>query len=196
MKRTLLILLLAISVSSVGQTVKLAVGDLKPLKGEKIIKTEFTYDKMVVSEANIPEEDYVKKRKGELNAKEINKGDEFEKNWYGARQTRFEPKFNLLFEKYAKVSTKGDSKYTLIFKTIMTEPGWVAVGLIRSSARIDAEAWIVETANPSVIIAKFTVNNAPGGGAMGYDYDPGFRIQEAYAKSAKELGKLIASKIK
>jgi hypothetical protein len=195
MKKTLLILLLTISVSGFAQKVKLITGSLKDLKGAKVIVTEFIYDDMVISRDNTPEADYVKKKKTDYNAKEVGRGDTWEKQWYADRTERFEPKFNELFEKHAKVSTKGDSKYTLIFKTLMTEPGW-NVGVMRASARIDAEAWIVETANPANIIAKISVTNAPGGGAMGYDFDSGFRIQEAYAKSGKEIGKLIASATK
>jgi hypothetical protein len=36
-----------------------------------------------------------------------------------------------------------------------------------------------------------TIVNAPGQDAMGFDYDTGLRLQEAYAKSGKEIGKLI-----
>ena len=192
MKKTVLILLLAVSVSGFAQKVKLVSGSLAPLKGEKTIKTEFTYDNMLISRDEIPEADYIKRKKTDYNEKEVGRGDKWEKQWYADRKERFEPKFNELFEKYGKVSTKGDSKYTLIFKTLMTEPGF-NVGVARRPARIDAEAWIVETSNPSNVIAKITVTNAPGGGAMGYDFDSGYRIQEAYAKSGKEIGQLLVS---
>jgi hypothetical protein len=195
MKKVLLILMSVISLSGFAQKVKLATGSLKDLKGEKTMKTEFIYDGMVISRDNIPEADYIARKKKDYNAKEIGRGDTWEKQWYADRTERFEPKFNELLEKHGKISTIGEAKYTLIFKTIMTEPGW-NVGVARASARIDAEAWIVETSNPSNIIAKITVTNAPGGGAMGYDFDAGYRLQEAYAKSGKEIGQLIVSATK
>jgi len=82
----------------------------------------------------------------------------------------------------------------LIFHTTRTEPGWLATGLIRKSARIDGEVFVVETANRQNVIAQLSVINARGAGAMGYDYDTGLRIQEAYSKSGKEIAKLIVKK--
>lgn len=191
MKKTLLILLLVISVAGFAQKVKVVEGSLKPLQGEKVIKTEFTYDQMTIGKDGLKEQDYINRKKSDYDEKEKGRGDKWEKAWYADRTERFEPQFNELFEKFGKVSTKGDSKYTLIFKTTRTEPGW-NVGVMRASARIDAEVLIVETANRSNVIAKLTVTNAPGRDAMGYDFDTGYRIQEAYAKSGKEIGKLIA----
>jgi hypothetical protein len=195
MKKILLLGLLALSGSVFAQKVKLVEGSLKALKGEKVITTKFTYDNMTVGKDGLTEEAYIKRKKGDYDAKEAGRGDKWEKAWYADRQERFEPQFNELFEKHAKVATKGDSKYTLIFHTTRTEPGW-NVGVMRASARIDAEVSIVETADPSKIIAKITVTNAPGRDAGGYDFDTGYRIQEAYAKSGKEIGKMIASQSK
>src|SRR5690606_7735782 len=109
---------------------------------------------------------------------------------------RFEPQFRELFSKHAGVTTADDNAtYTLIFKTTRTEPGW-NVGVMRQSAFIDAEAWFVETENPSNVIAKVSIKNAPGRDAMGYDFETGARIQEAYAKSGKELGKFLVKNTK
>jgi hypothetical protein len=38
------------------------------------------------------------------------------------------------------------------------------------------------------------MTGVPGRGAMGNDYDTGFRIQEAYAKCGKETGAFLAKK--
>ena len=82
------------------------------------------------------------------------------------------------------------AKYTLIFKTTSIEPGY-NIGISRKNAQIDAEIWIVETANKSNKVATFTINNVPGGTAFGYDFDTGLRISEAYAKAGKSLGKFF-----
>jgi hypothetical protein len=195
MKKALLICLLAVSVTGFAQKVKLVEGSLAALKGEKIIKTEFTYENMTVGKDGLTEKDYIIRKKKDYDEKEPGRGDKWEKAWVADRKERFEPQFNELFEKFGEVKTTGDSKYTLIFKTTRTEPGW-NVGVMRASARIDAEAWIVETANPSNVIAKFTVINAPGRDAMGYDFDTGYRIQEAYAKSGKEIGQFLVKSLK
>lgn len=61
-------------------------------------------------------------------------------------------------------------KYTLIFKTDFTEPGF-NVGVMRKNAVISGEAWIVETANKDHIIAKISVDKALGRTFGGYDFD-------------------------
>ena len=83
-----------------------------------------------------------------------------------------------------------NAKYTLIFNTLRTEPGYNVV-ISRKDASIDGEANIVETANPSNVIATISVKNAPGRIFGGYDYDTGVRLQEAYATAGKKLGKFI-----
>lgn len=82
------------------------------------------------------------------------------------------------------------AKYTLIFKTTRTEPGYNVV-VSRKDASIDGEVSIVETANPSNVIATLTISNAPGRVFGGVDYDTGLRLQEAYAMAGKKLGKYI-----
>jgi len=195
MRKTLLIFCLAVATTGFAQKVKLVEYSLKSLKGETVIKTEFTYDDMTIGKDGLSEADYIKRKKKDYDEKEVGRGDKWEKAWYADRKERFEPQFNELFEKFGKVKTQGEAKYTLIFKTTRTEPGW-NVGVMRVPARLDGEAWVVETANPLNVIAKITVTNAPGRDAMGYDFDTGYRIQEAYAKSGKEIGKLLVAQTK
>jgi hypothetical protein len=170
-------------------------GDLSVLKGQKAVKTEFTYDNMSVGK--FPQEaDYVAQKKSDLNKKEPGRGDSWEEVWISDRKERFEPQFRELFSRYAEISTVGeDAPYTLIFKTTKTEPGW-NIGITRAPAFIDAEAWIVDSQNRDKVLAKVTITKAPGRDAMGYDYETGARLQEAYAKSGKELGAFIKGKLK
>ena len=191
MKKLLLFAIMIMAGATFAQKIKIVEGSLDALKGATVIQTQFGYSNMVIGKDGLSEAEYIVKKKGEYNAKEAGRGDKWEISWKEDRANRFEPKFNELFEKTGSLSTKGASKYTLIFNTTRTEPGW-NVGIMRQSAKIDAEVLVVETANPSTIIAKLTVMNAPGQDAMGYDFDSGLRIQEAYAKSGKELGKMIA----
>ncbi len=81
-------------------------------------------------------------------------------------------------------------------KTTFTEPGWTGIGLIRQSAQIDAEAVFVETQNRATPLATLAVTKSPGMGAMGYDWEAGFRLQESYAKAGKELGIFISKHVK
>jgi hypothetical protein len=195
MKNLVFIMFLCLSITAYSQKLKLIEGDVSVLKGQKAVATEFTYDNMSVGK--FPKEaDYVAKKTAEYNEKEAGKGDQWAKTWVSDRNERFEPQFRELFSKYAEISTVGvDVPYTLIFHTIKTEPGW-NIGISRSPAFIDAEAWIVDSKDHNKVLAKVTITKSPGRDAMGFDYETGARLQEAYAKAGKELGAFIKGKLK
>lgn len=172
-----------------AQRLKTVDGDLDVLKNESTINIEFVYDGMSVGKYD-KEADYIKAKTEEYNKKEPGRGDSWAANWVNDRSARFETRFINEFQEASKMTVKKDSKYTLVFKTTSTEPGYNIV-ISRKNAEIDAEATIVETANPSKKIATITVTNAPGRIYGGYDYDTGTRIAEAYAVAGKRLGKYI-----
>lgn len=184
-----------ISVSASAQKIKLLEGDLAPLAGETSIAVKFTYDNMSVGKFD-KESDYIAKKTDDYNKKEPGRGDSWAKNWVGDRERDYEPKFVDLFEKETgwSVSRKKPAKYTLIFKTLFTEPGY-NVYVTRKNASINAEAWIVESATEKVI-AKISVEKVPGRTFGGNDYDTGIRIAECYADAGKHLGKFIKKKSK
>ncbi len=194
MKKILFLGLMMATSTLFAQKVKLVSGSLAPLKGQTSIRTEFTYDNMIVGKDNT-EEQYIQRKKEEYNNKEAGRGDTWEKAWVADRKNRFEPQFNELFQKHSSLSNNENAKYTLVFHTTRTEPGW-NVGVMRAPARIDGEVTIVETANPSNVVAKITVTKAPGRDVMGFDFDTGLRLQEAYAKSGKEVGQLVGKQTK
>jgi hypothetical protein len=191
-KKTITMMLVAASVAGYAQKIKVVEGSLAPLKGQKSIMTEFTYDNMTIGKDGLPEADYIAKRKKELNDKEAGKGDTFAKKWVDDRQERFAPQFRELFTKHAALTTSIDEKatYTLIFHTTRTEPGW-NVGVMRVPAFIDGEAILVETAHKDKVVARITVVKSPGRDAWGLDFETGVRLQEAYGKAGKELGQLV-----
>jgi hypothetical protein len=192
---TFLILFLTVTLTGYAQKIKLIEGNLAPLKGQTSIRTEFTYEPMAVGKY-ADEKEYIAQKKSDLNKKEAGRGDEWEKKWKADRKDRFEPQFRELFAKHSGLSTVDDNApYTLVFKTTKTEPGW-NVGVTRAPAFIDAEAWIVESKNPSSVVAKIQLTKAPGRDAWGMDYETGMRLQEAYAKAGKSLGGFIKGKTK
>jgi len=138
------------------------------------------------------ETDYLNKKREAYNKKEEGKGDQWVKDWKSDRKERFEPKFEDLFNKHSKyqVGNFPNAKYTMILKTTFTEPGY-NVYVTRKNAMINAEALIVETANPENVVAKITIMKNPGRTFGGYDFDTGVRIQEAYAAAGKALGKFM-----
>lgn len=172
-----------------AQRIKTTDGSLDALKNETSINVEFTYDNMSVGKFD-KEADYIAKKTAEYNSKEPGRGDRWAKNWVADRKASFEPKFIELFEKNSGMTVDSKAKYTMIFHTTSTEPGYY-IYVSKKNAEIDAEVTIVETANRSNKIAVLTVNNAPGRSFSGEDWATGERIAEAYAVSGKRLGKYI-----
>jgi hypothetical protein len=187
---TLLATGLMTALVSQAQHVKLIDGSLLPLQSESTIVTSFAYDNMRVGKDN--EADYVTSKKDQYNKKEPGKGDSWAKSWVNDRKERYEPKFNELLQKYAEKTVGNKGKYTLVLFWCFTEPGFNA-GIARHSAHIDGEAWIVETDHPEKVVAKLSVEKAPGAGIFGSDFDTGERIAEAYASAGKAIGKFIKS---
>lgn len=177
------------SFNSHAQRIKTVEGDLAALSSETSINIEFTYDNMSVGKYD-KESEYIEKKKAEYNSKEPGRGDTWEKTWFRDRKSTFEPKFIELFEKTSGMKVSPDAKYTMVFHTTSTEPGF-NIYVTRKNAEIDAEAIIYLSSDRSKPIAKIDVKNAPGRTFSGYDYATGDRIMECYAVAGKKLGKHI-----
>lgn len=190
--RTLLsIFLLTLVTMAWSQKIKVTEGSISVLSGQSEVNVEFTYDNMAVGKFD-KEADYVADRKQNMNNKEAGTGDKWAAGWVEDRKKRYEPKFFELFNRESAVQggSKPNAKYTMIVHTSFTEPGF-NVGVARRPAMINAEVTIVETANRGNAVCKITIVGAPGSGAMGYDFDTGFRIQECYAVCGKRLNAMI-----
>lgn len=172
-----------------AQKVKTSSGNPDILKSETSVNVEFVYDGMSVGKYKT-EQEYVAAKTSEYNSKEAGKGDSWAQSWQTSKANRYQPKFIELFTENSKMTIDKNAKYTIIFKTLSIEPGF-NIGITRKNAQIDAEIWIVETANKDNKVAVLTVSDVPGGTAFGYDFDTGLRISEAYANAGKKLGKFI-----
>lgn len=183
------LLLSVLCLPAAAQKIKLVDGDPSVLKDQKELNVEFTYDHLSVGKDS--EEDYVQKKTAEYNKKEPGKGDTWAKAWVADRASRYEPKFDELFNDNGDIRAGSfpNAKYTLIFHTTFIEPGF-NVGVARKNSYIDAEVLIVETANKGKTLAKISVDNAPGR-MMGFDFDTGMRITESYAVAGKKLAKFL-----
>ncbi len=196
MKQTLLTLALAVICSmAFGQKIGVAKGNPGIIKGQKEISIIYKYDPMAVGKFS-KEADYVKKKVADYNSSEAGRGDKWGKAWVADREARFEPKFEELFNDYAKdLGIKAsrdfkDTKYTLIIHTHFTEPGF-NVYVKKKPALINLNISIVETANPDKVLAKITLDKATGKTFGMGDFDTGVRIQESYAKAGKEFAKFL-----
>lgn len=176
--------------------VKLKSGNLAALKGIKEMNVQYDYSNMTVTTKNKPEAEFIAEKKEDYNKKEAGKGDNWATSWVADREKRYKVQFKEEFDKQSGVTLKegSDAKYTLIFHTTHTETGF-NIGITRRNAYIDGEATIVETANPSNVIAVITVEDAQGGTFGGYDFDSGTRLQESYAVAGKYIGKFMKKKI-
>ncbi|MBU2651990.1 MAG: hypothetical protein KKA81_13765 [Bacteroidetes bacterium] len=203
MKRTLIVLIAILFFAGIqvsqAQKLKLKEGSLSFLKGQKEINIQFDYSNMSVGKFE-NEEDYITKKKADYNADEPGRGDRWAKDWVDDRVNVYEPQFQELMNKYLteiglKVVHNDQAKYTMIFHTTFTEPGF-NVGVWRGDAYIDAEIRIVETANPGKVLALITMEDSRGRTFGGNDYDTGTRISESYAKGGKELAKFMMKHMK
>lgn len=185
--------LIALSSSTLAQKIKLIEGDLKLLQGQKGIQIEFSYDSMIVGEES--EKTYVEKLKERWNVEETGKGDEWKQNWVDARTKLYEPAFKYSFSKASGLSTKNETNvYTIVFKSILSEPGFNVPGLAARPAQIEAEANLIKTDDPNHVIAKIMLSKFKSKSVLGGDFGVSLRLQEAYVAAAKALGDFIKIK--
>lgn len=179
-----------------AQDMKVLSWDFKNLKGVTEYNLTFDYSNLKVDEFETEEaflNDKMKKRE------ENGTDDDFKKSWFADRENRYEPKFIESFNKRfnnGEIKASKDlktAKYTIKAKTTWIYPGY-NVGVWRQNAKINAVITIFETVNPSNVLASIEYKNVPGNGAMGYDYNSGYRISEAYAKLAKEFAANVYKK--
>ncbi len=200
--RKLLIAAIVISfgLPAMGQKIK-HEGDFDVLKNKSVF-VEFDYSDMSVGKFE-KEEDYVVERIAKLNEKEPGTGDKWHKSWIADRKKRFEPKFlELLGSRVGDVSFQTDPEgadFVAIVHTTFTEPGF-NVGVARKNSRINLEITFVDAADRENEIGKIFMEKVPGKSpgsfwTGGFDFDTGYRIQEAYAKAGKELEKYLRKKI-
>lgn len=195
----LMVLFVAVTSVSFSQKVKITDGDLSFLKDVTEMNVVYDYSEMEVGKFK-KEQDYLDKKVKEKNDKAAGSGDKWLESWNGSRERVYQPKFETLFNKtLAKknmtiATDRVDAKYTLIVKTIFTEPGF-NIGIVKQASFVSFEYTIIETGTENVL-CTMTQFKVPGSHAMGMDYDTSTRISESYAKAGKMLAGFIYKKIK
>ncbi|TDX02273.1 hypothetical protein [Dinghuibacter silviterrae] len=192
MMKSLLFLVCTLAFVAVSaQKVKLIEGDLSALKGATSINTRFVYENITIGKNEEKESDYITRRRSEINAKTPGKGDSWAEDWVNDRKNRYEPRFNDVFNKESGMTVDPNAKYTILFKTMNVEPGFKSpMGFGNKDAEVSGEAWIVETADPSHVVARLSVMNAPGRMMMA-DFNESIRIGESYAMAARGVARFI-----
>jgi hypothetical protein len=191
--RHIIFLLLIISTSTIAQQMKLISGDLTALKGQTSYNIGFSYDSMLIGQG-VKEATYLRTKRQDWNAKEPGRGDDFVRFWFIDREEMYEPVFIKNFEKYSKAKLKDkNAKYKLILKTTRTEGGWSA-GILNNPGEIDGELWVIESSNPTQILAKIGFYNFVGTKLYGGDFEMTERIKSAYELAGKGLGDFLKRK--
>jgi len=186
---TVLIIALFITHVSMGQEISRSRGKLDFLKDQTSINIELTYEKMTVGEFG-KEAEYVKKKKEEMNEKDVATGTTWATKWEEDKKGRYEPKFILGFTNTSKWTVSKDAKYTMIFNTTALEPGY-QVGISKKNAAIDGTITIVETADRTKKLAVLSVERPGSNMFRGAAFDAGARIADAYYQTGQKLGKFI-----
>lgn len=181
-----------------AQKIVVESGNVDFLKNEKIMTVKFTYDHMLVGK--MTEEEYIQKKKADANAKTPGGGDTWHQSWVADRDTRFEPKFIELFNKYisekngVNLTTNGEGKYVMTINTHFTEPGF-NVGVARKNSSINVRA-IITDKETGKEVAVISIDKSSANDFMGTDFDVAYRIQESYGKAGRELAKFLIKKLK
>ncbi len=174
---------------SFGQKIKVTEGKVNALEGVTKMKIVYDYSNLGVGKFEV-EDEYIAEKVTEMNEDEAGTGDEWKEAWFNDRPTRYEPKFEELFSKYAPFIEAGqetDAEVIMHIHTTFIEPGF-NVGVARKPASINLE---VTFAKGDAGLVKLDILNAPGSGGAGFDFDAGFRISEAYAKAGKSLARYL-----
>lgn len=183
----------AVTVTSQLQAQEIVKGDLAFLKDATGVNVTFVYDDLTVGKEG-KEANYIKRKKTEKDAKEPGSGATWEENWHADKEKSYKPRFIKLLSKYTEWSLTEETKekYTMVVDTKFIEPGYY-VGISSGAAELNLEITIYDSSNMKKALCKITMDEVKGGKGQ---FDSATRIGEAYAKAGKEIGKLIAKKIK
>lgn len=194
-------MIVAMAFGANAQKMKLTKGSFKALSGQSEINVVYKYDDMNVGTGKraTKETEYVENKVKEYNEKEKGRGDRWAKSWVADRESRFQGKFESLFNKGSKkegmsiVPGKDDAKFTLTVHTTMTEPGFSVPMVMTVPAGVDLKISLSETGSDKVL-GEMTLIGAPGNAFSGAAWDTGNRIQESYAKAGKSFAKWLPKK--
>lgn len=194
-KQVLLFAFLLATLTIYAQKPKTLEGKAKNLKGITTYNLEYDYADVQIPKYD-SEEEFLEDKMAKREEKEVGTGEKFKASWFADRENRYEPKFKESFDKrfdegeFKLSEDNMDAKHTIKIHTTKLYAGY-NVGIVRRNAEIDAVLTIYETGNSSNILWSGKFSKVQGAGAMGFDYDSGYRISECYAKLAKEFAKML-----
>lgn len=199
-KQLTIIILLLCTTFMFAQKAKVSEGKFSNLKGITEYNLVFDYTDVQIPKYK-SEEEFLQDKMEKRDEKEPGTGEKFKQDWFDDRHEQYEPKYEESFNKRfeggeIKVGKDMDNaEYTMKIHTTSLSAGY-NIGISRKNASIDAVISVYKNDTPDQLLLKVAYTGAEGGGAMGYDYDTGYRISECYAKLAKTFAKTILKKAK
>jgi len=184
-KEYLSFVILLITTFGFSQRYKVLKGSLESLKG--ISEYNITFDYSAVEVHGYESEGAFLKEKMDKRKNKEGKAEEFKKEWFESRTTKYEPNFiNYFNERFTnneiELVINSESKYTMNLKTT-----WIYPGYFSEDAKISVVINVFETANPKNIIAKIKFNRVRGIDKEQFNINLSNRIANAYEKVAKNL---------
>jgi hypothetical protein len=179
------------------QKIKLEYGNMNFLKNEKGLRLEFDYDSMSVGEFS-NEQNYINNKVRTYNEDTYGKGDAWLLAWKGDREQYFEPAFrkslNLAIKPLSMSPNYDSTAYTLIVKTIFTEPGFYATRLIAKDAMINVTYLFVDSQDHNRIVARLSCMKITSfiENEFKRKYAVEQRLTDAYRNAGSLLGKYIS----
>lgn len=183
--------------SLTAQRLKIQEGSFKNLKGITTFQVVFDYTDVKIPKFE-DEAAFLKDKMDKREEKKAGDGERFKNDWFNDRPDKYHPKFiesfNKRFKKGEMTVTEDAADYTMEIHTSKIYPGY-NVGIVRHNAEIDATFYIYKTGDKANVLFSGSYKDVQGSGAMGYDYNSGYRISECYAKLAKNIAKEFNKKV-
>lgn len=197
MKKLLLLVFMIMMTTAFGQEkMKVVSGNLNILKDQTEVNAELIFENVLLMKENITEAQYLENRKKQV-LENPKRGEEAWKKWIEEWERYKKEEYIDYFvrglnKSYKNISFKKDSpaKYTLLLETKWVFPGWHA-GLTAMTAEISGTIKLVETNNPSVVLAEVELNKFDkfvNNKEFVMEYG---RIAAGYESAGRYLGKQI-----
>lgn len=202
MKKLFLLFSLIIALALNAQRIVIKSGSFSVLKDQTEVNVEFKFDNVLMMKENVTEEQYLENRKKDVLANP-KRGEAGWQKWNGEWQRYKNEEYINYFTKglnksYKNISFKKanpSSKYTLLLETNWVFPGWHG-GMVVMTAEITGKIKLIETNNPSNVLAKAEFNKFDkfvNNKEIVMEYG---RIAGAYESLGKYLGKEIKNAVK
>ena len=199
MKNAIVVIaMFAFVIDANAQKVKLEDGDLDFLKGQKILKVEFTYDEnMKIGKKDA--DDYIASKVKSKNKKKPGSGDEWKEEFLADREESYEPHFikmfNFIYNKLGvSISPNAPgAEYVMVVNTTFIEPGY-DIGFQSKRAMANMDVYFTSLDDRDKKLAKISITKAPGDAILGSSYVAADRIGGCYESAAGELAGFLHKK--